>query len=470
MQGSVIKTIPIPDDVRLMTPLIIPVETQVREFDAKLLLSCVAAEAGFSVYLGSQTQIHKAITALPRSVYLSKDVRTSKERMFSIMKQLGHRIIAWDEEGLVRYPSYHYFKTRTSSDAIREIDAFFAWGDDDAEVMKTHADFGSIPIYKTGNPRVDLLRPELQVFHQAEAESLRQTYGPFILINTNFGHSNHFLSKYTIATPDGETNEKVLEENWDDDVARYRNAMYDAFLEMIPELGKAFPDTTIILRPHPSESHASWQQAAEGCPNIKVIHEGPVVPWLMAADVLVHNGCTTAVENFLLGKPSVTYRPMTSERFDRHLPDSLSFEARTMDDLVKEVGAFVGKTSAKAHTDAQQAKLDHHLLPLGGRLASDIIVDILHDLDICQSQLPAPSALAHVKGWSRAKARSLQKTLNSFVPGSKNSVLYEKHRFPGLSEDEVQRGIARFGKQMERFKNISAKQVSEGIFHISQTN
>jgi len=452
-----------------MTPLIIPIETQVREFDAKLLLSCVAAEAGFQVYLGSQTRIHKKITALPRGVYLSKDVRSSKERMFSIMKQLGHRIIAWDEEGLVRYPSYHYFKTRTSSDAIREIDVFFAWGDDYAGVMKTHADFGDIPIYKTGNPRVDLLRPELRVFHQDEADRLRQTHGPFILINTNFGHSNHFLSKYTIATPEGESYEEVLEENWDDDVARYRNAMYAAFLDMIPRLGRAFADTTIILRPHPSESHASWRAAAEGCPNVKVIHEGPVVPWLMAADVLVHNGCTTAVENFLLGRPSVTYRPMTSERFDRHLPDSLSYEARSMDALIDEVGAFVGKTPAKAHTDAQQAKLDQHLESSDGHLASDRIVDILRGLDICQTPPPAPGLSSFAKGWLRAKFRSGQKNLNMLVPGSKNSFVYEKHRFPGMSEDEVRLGIARFAGQMERFKNISAKQVSEGIFLISKT-
>lgn len=453
-----------------MTPLIIPVETQVREFDAKLLLSCVAAEAGFSVFLGSQTQIHKNITALPRGVYIAKDVRSSKERVFSIMKQLGHKIIAWDEEGLVRYPFQHYFKTRTSSRAIREIDCFFAWGDDDAEVMKTHADFGNIPIYKTGNPRVDLLRPRLRVFHQDEAARLRETHGPFILINTNFGHSNHFLSKYTIATPDDESDDEVLEENWDDDVARYRNAMYDAFLDMISRLGKAFPDTTIILRPHPSESHASWQKAAQDCPNVKVIHEGAVLPWLMAADVLVHNGCTTAVENFLLDRPSVTYRPMTSERFDRHLPDSLSYEVRTIEELIEQVGVFAGKAEAKVHTDAQQVKLDHHLVPSGDQLASDMIVDVLCKMEICQTRPPAPAVASYLTGWSRAKLRSGQKTLNALIPGSKNSTIYEKHRFPGLTEDEVMQDITRFAHQMERFKNISAKQVSEGIFLIHKNS
>ena len=38
--------------------LIIPVETQVREMDAKILLSCIAAERGFPVIMGSRAFVH----------------------------------------------------------------------------------------------------------------------------------------------------------------------------------------------------------------------------------------------------------------------------------------------------------------------------------------------------------------------------------------------------------------------------
>ena len=46
--------------------LIVPVENQSRELDAKLLLSCVAAERGFPVVLGSRFFIHLAAASLPR--------------------------------------------------------------------------------------------------------------------------------------------------------------------------------------------------------------------------------------------------------------------------------------------------------------------------------------------------------------------------------------------------------------------
>ena len=44
--------------------LIIPVESQVRELDAKLLLACVAAERGFPVVIGSSAFVHHAMASL----------------------------------------------------------------------------------------------------------------------------------------------------------------------------------------------------------------------------------------------------------------------------------------------------------------------------------------------------------------------------------------------------------------------
>ena len=47
------------------TTLIIPVESQARELDAKLLLACAAAERGFPVVIGSRAFLHYQINAMP---------------------------------------------------------------------------------------------------------------------------------------------------------------------------------------------------------------------------------------------------------------------------------------------------------------------------------------------------------------------------------------------------------------------
>jgi len=75
--------------------LIIPVEIQVREMDAKILLSCVAAERGFPVIIDSRAYVHYQVASIPRGVYLAKSLRTLSIRMFKILRQLGHEIVAW---------------------------------------------------------------------------------------------------------------------------------------------------------------------------------------------------------------------------------------------------------------------------------------------------------------------------------------------------------------------------------------
>ncbi len=45
----------------------------------------------------------------------------------------------------------------------------------------------------TGNPRFDLLRPELRDYYAPEAARLKKRYGPYLLVNTNFADSNHYM-------------------------------------------------------------------------------------------------------------------------------------------------------------------------------------------------------------------------------------------------------------------------------------
>ena len=101
--------------------LIIPVENQVRELDAKILLACVAAERGFSVIIGSRAFVHFEVASVPRGVYLAKSMRSLSNSMFRILRLLGHEIVAWEEEALVHPPPDTYFTLRLSPTTIRNV-------------------------------------------------------------------------------------------------------------------------------------------------------------------------------------------------------------------------------------------------------------------------------------------------------------------------------------------------------------
>lgn len=92
--------------------VLLPVETQSRELDAKLLLACYLARAGMKTIIGSRQTMHNEIASIPQGIYLGKDFRRPSLRIFRILRGRGFPILAWDEEGVVFYNRDIYHRRR----------------------------------------------------------------------------------------------------------------------------------------------------------------------------------------------------------------------------------------------------------------------------------------------------------------------------------------------------------------------
>ncbi len=452
--------------------LIVPVENQVRELDAKLLLACVAAERGFSVVLGSRSFINFAMPSLPRGLFLAKSMRSISKRTLAINRGLGHRIVAWDEESLVRYESADYTRWRYSEDSFRCIDELFAWGADDAAFFKGYEGYTGVPVHVTGNPRIDLLRPEVRGYFNAEVQALQARYGDFILVNTNFSFVNNFVPSLNLIERDASGQGRVgrtglgMSPAFAAGMAAHQQAIFDHFRDLLPRLAAWFPERQIVLRPHPSEDHDGWRQALAGCPRVSVVHEGNVVPWLMAAQVLLHNGCTTAVEASVLETPAVSFMPVRSESHDYHLPNGLSHQAGTAEAVRDTLAAVLDGRLGLVDSALRQRLFDRHLAATDGPLACDRVLDVLEAFG---QTAPAPQAApkpAWARAWLASRYRTVKKRLNSLRPGHRNSAAYHAHRFPGVTAAELNQRIARFGAQLGRFGGIRAEARSAHIFGI----
>lgn len=440
--------------------LIIPVENQVREFDAKLLLACVAAERGMPVILGSRTYIHFEAGSMPRGVYLAKSMRSLSDRMFGILRNLGHEIVAFDEEGLVRPPDPLYYTRRMSEVALGHVSALLAWGPDNAAVFERCPAVHGVPVHVTGNPRIDMLRADVRSFYAEQAHGIRQRYGRIILLNSNFGLLNHYVPGMRLNTADG----KPLDE-FTAAVTVHRSVIYEHFSKMIPELAAAFPDFTVLIRPHPVESHESWLKLAQGHGNIVVSNDGSVIPWLMASEVLVQNGCQTAIESALLDTPVVSFRPVENE-LDVVLIESLSHQAVDVRSLVETVRAILdGELGSFDHPDRKR-DLEQHLAALDGPLASDRIVDVLEQAGWTKRSPQPASTLRTWKGRIHNRLRTGSKRRKLAKSEHRNSQEYHDHRYPEISLQDIRERIARFSAQQGRFENLRVRQWSLHLFHI----
>ena len=447
--------------------MVLPSETQSREFDPKLLLACVLAERGLSVVVGSRVAIHNSVHRLAPRIYLAKDFRKPSNRIFRILRNLGSTILAWDEEGVLMFSKELYFERRVHPDTLAMIEQFFAWGPKNASLIGQAPGYHGQPIHLTGNPRIDVTRPEVRGIFDGEVKRLRDLYGEFILINTNFGMMNHYLQRHAVrpGSVDSSTGKKTtseMNEAWE-----HQSKLLEAFKQLIVPLADHYPNRTIVVRPHPTENTETWRQASAGRSNVVVIHEGAVQPWLLACSAMIHSSCTTGIEGYLLDRRVVSYRPVLSKKFDHRMSNDLSHQAFSQDELFSMIDLALAGKWPKGDEEGKFQIASELFAGLRGKLSVDGIADVLASTVEATRTSQQPSRGKRVAGVLHSWGRSTYRWPFALLKGNKHSHSYTNKRFPGVSQADVQRRIGEFGSVLGRFAQVKATELSPNILLIS---
>jgi surface carbohydrate biosynthesis protein len=458
--------------------LLLPVENQLRELDAKILLACISAMRGFVTVLGSRQQVEFRISSFPRSIYISKSLKSGNGRYFRILRKLGHEIVAWDEEALVHLPPDTYFSRRFSLEAIKHVSYLLAWGRDNADLWRQYPELTDDTLIRiTGNPRGDLLRSDIRPFYEKDVQRLRETYGDFILINTNFSSVNAFYPAQRLFQPVKKPGEKPklgnLAEGMTVEYAQglwdHKGLIFDDFIHLIPKLEKAFPEHTIIVRPHPGENQEIYHEIAARCQRVLVTNEGNVVPWIMAATAMIHNGCTTGVEAYLLGTPPISYRASIDEYYDyafHHLPNMLSYECFDFEELRQTlVNIFTGELRPD-NGDKRKAIVDHYLASQTESLACESIVDILSEISQSVLESPKPPLNDQLKGRYLIIRRRLLKKYRSLIQKSHKTPELARHNYPGISIEQLRERVSRFQQVLGYENELRVDQIYNQIYQV----
>ena len=459
--------------------LLIPVENQVRELDAKLLLACIAAWRGLPSIIGSKRELEAHIVSFPRGIYLAKSMLHGHSNFLKIARKLGHEIVAWDEDALVHLPAETYFSRRLSPVSIGCMSHLFAWGEDNADLWRQYPQLPpGIPIHITGNPRNDLLRPDMQGYYKTEADQIRKTYGDFILINTNFNHVNAFSPIRNLFLPADNPGEKPkfgraargMTLEYAEGLRDLKQATFEHFQEMIPALEKAFPDFTIVVRPHQVENPEIYRQIASHYERVHVINEGNVVLWLMACKVLIHNGCTTSVEAFAMGVPAVSYRATINEDYDYdfyRLPNMLSHQCFNFEQLQQTLKKILCGELGVGNGDERRALIDHYLAAQKGPLACEQIVDVLEKAAADLPNLPEPPIGDRLLGGILATKRRVWRWFKLRMRDSTRSLAHQKKKYPEVPLGEVRARVARFQQVLGGHDRLNVEQICRSLFRIS---
>ncbi len=448
-----------------MRTLILPCETRVREFDAKLLLGLIAAARGTPAIVGSKKTVDLNLSRYPAGVYVGKSVTARSRHNLALARSCGHRVALWDEEGLVWASREVYWRTKVDGPTLNEAELLIAWGDDNAAAWREHPDYTGAPIAVCGNPRADLLKKPLQALFADEVAAIRARYGRFMLINTNFSRVNH-------VQPRQSRHLKWLREQRPDDprggFAAHKFELFKAFIDAIPRLARTLPDIDFIIRPHPSECSHIWKKLAGSLANVQVARQGNVLSWLLASDGLIHNGCTTALEAFQLARPALAYRPVMSSQFDHPLPNGISLSCPDLDSLGAAVvrchkdsaAAFSAQAEAGARATMAQAMagVDDETLACERILAA--LQPLLDNVE------PPPGSRPRTAGLALG-LRRMFRHIEHRLPGTANYRPYLAHMFPDTSLDEVRQRSRLIAGCVGLEKSLQIQEVGCNVFKLT---
>jgi surface carbohydrate biosynthesis protein len=361
--------------------LYLPMEIASRELDSRLLIAAFALERGYEVVLGQKWLIERNLRAMQPGIYLSKTL-TQRDAKFSARAgSIGYFVTAIDEEmpGLLVKSNELRWVSEAGVDSSNLI---FVAGNNNADAVRERFPGAVDKVQAIGNPRLDLLRPELRPLYRAEADRLRARYGRFILINTNLGFTNSEkgpvdeivseqvrLGKLDLANPEHLA--------FVEGIKAMESANGAAITQLLKILPAALPDHRIILRPHPSENLAPWHALIGQSQQIQVIREGPAAPWIYAADALIHTNCTTGVEAVALDRPAICIVPIDVSVNTRYLSNRVNPVVRSAAEAVEAVKRIVAEPESFQYSAEMRRQFIQSLSFETDRLAAVALLDAI---------------------------------------------------------------------------------------------
>ena len=326
--------------------ILIPIETISRELDYKVYLAMLLSTKGFQVLVGKKQSIYRLFDKYSDYIYLDKGYHQDvSDVIYNKIKANNGIILNLDEEGAVDFPNNSTLLNRYSLKMLKVVDKVFLWGKSQKEMInKKHGELTNLSV--TGHPRFLLLKDKFFGLYNDDVASLKNTYGDFILVNTNFGFGNNIKG------------DKLVEKNYG---SRFKNITkiisedklkLKAIIKLIDKLSNK---NKIIVRPHPEENIETYYKIYNKNSNVKILRENSSIPWIMACSKCIHIDCTTGIEAAIIGKRVISYVP---DYIDRELLTKLPLEVSEVFSSIQKVVTSISKNE-KIKTNKHKALSNH---------------------------------------------------------------------------------------------------------------
>lgn len=286
---------------------------------------------------------HKADLIIYNHVYEDK-----RAKSIAKLSSFGMLNVLMPTEGIPTLSNTQIFATGKFSD-LSNVDVHFVWNSEMKRLMMEHTDFNPEKILITGVPRFDFYKPPLNATLMSKTQ-FKEKYGinnnyPIVTLATNFTNAGFYKH-----------NEEFLRSDWKklkvdqvldpQECARRDYESREIIMAGIEELLKRFPEINLIIKLHPSENHAYFYELLRGPllpfgERVRIIVQEYIWDVLHVTDVLLKRSCTTGVEAWMMGKPTVEVRLNPDEWYCSEEHAGGSDIIASVDELAQKVDYYL---------------------------------------------------------------------------------------------------------------------------------
>ena len=460
--------------------ILLPIEIEKRELDYKLFLASMIVNRDNKVYIGQHNYLYDLAKNMRNGIYVGKNLFSIdrdgtwfSDKYFKLNEN-KIKLVHLDEEGGIMPGSKtmwnEWLTKRIDLHSIKNNDYICTWGDFQKNFYRENTMLNEKHILTTGHPRLDLPTKKYNKYYSKEVGEIEAKYGEFVLINSTFTRANNCLGIEDTFSPRMryEANDKIKSKiaisRWAyaaKTQAEYMNALF--------QLSMSHPNTNFIFRPHPSESHVIYNAIFKKSKNVHIEGNGSVIPWLLACKLLVHDGCTTAVEGFVAGTNIINYQPFYLEELDYIMVNGIGKRCTTKDDLYTTVNNVLkGELSLNSLSSCAEDTLSVlHNLKNNREIDS---LEMCSDLILrCQNEIDSGTEINYTKSYlssvTKYMVNSAKNTIRPIFRDKHKEYMAYKSHFTGFNQTVVESKFNLIKNMLN--KDISFKYINKSLIVIS---
>lgn len=452
----------------------LPIEIIIRELDSKLLLAIfllINSKNDWEVIIGNNKKMGKYINKRNNIpfIWLDKGVEANDLKLKKIISNNGKSVLL-DEEGAI-YTKKHekYPRGLKINNALPLYEKILFWGEETYQKwIKMHKNIKPENLLVTGNPRFDLSKKKfIEYFSNLNPDVPKYNY---TLISSAFGNGNPNIpidenyKNYWNKINAGTVN------SIDFEITDYQKRLFNPFMKGIEKLVKKFPNEKFILRPHPFENINTYKQFFKNLKNITVIYSGAIQEWFPNAKLMIHSGCTTAIEGFYNDLNPICYAPIEGHGNEQFTTFEISNVARDDEDLFSLFKNQIDNNNQDLNFEKKVSFIKYYIDNYGSKNSYDSITNIIDEISFEKIDIKLKSIERFKMLLPNSIYNFISYTKNYLVTSKsdkkykKNMKLLDFKKFPKLSKSDIEIRVFKLLSYFNFDNSIDISELSSNIF------